>query len=70
MVRMIWVLSLFLLSSCILPKRYIIVQTMGETEDGHRCYHVESVNGKDIDVIKLPSNSVECEIKWIRIKNY
>ena len=70
MVRLIWVLSLFLLSSCILPKRYIIVQTMGETEDGHRCYHVESVNGKDIDVIKLPSNCTEGEIKWIRIKNY
>ena len=43
---------------------------MGETEDGHRCYHVESVNGKDIDVIKLPSNCIEGEIKWIRIKNY
>ena len=43
---------------------------MGETEEGFRCYHVESVNGKDIDVIKLPSNSVEGDIKWIRIKNY
>ena len=42
---------------------------MGETEDGHRCYHVESVNGKDIDVIKLPSNCIEGEIKWIRVKN-
>lgn len=70
MVRLIWILSLFLLSSCILPKRYIIVQTRGETEDGHRCYHVESVNGKDIDIVKLPSNNIEGEIKWIRIKNY
>ena len=41
---------------------------MGETEEGHRCYHVECVNGKDIDVIKLPSNCIEGEIKWIRIK--
>tara|TARA_R110000744_G_scaffold105524_5_gene201660 strand:+ start:259 stop:471 length:213 start_codon:yes stop_codon:yes gene_type:complete len=70
MVRLIWVLSLFLLSSCVLPKRYIIVQTRGETEDGHRCYHVESINGKDIDIVKLPSNNIEGEIKWIRIKNY
>ena len=70
MVRLIWVLSLFLLSSCILPKRYIIVQTMGEPEDGFRCYHVESINGRDIDVIKLPSNFIEGETKWIRVKNY
>ena len=70
MVRLVWILFLFLLSSCVLPKRYIIVQTMGETEEGHRCYHVESVNGKDIDVIILPSNNIEAEIKWIRINSY
>ena len=70
MVRLVWILFLFLLSSCVLPKRYIIVQTRGETEDGHRCYHVESINGKDIDIVKLPSNNIEGEIKWIRIKNY
>ena len=43
---------------------------MGEPEDGFRCYHVESINGKDIDVIKLPSNFIEGETKWIRVKNY
>ena len=53
-----------------LPKRYIIVQTLGESEDGNQCFHIESINGRDIDIIKLPSTFKEGEIKWIRIKNY
>ena len=61
---------MFLLTSCILPKRYIIVQTMGEPEDGHRCFHIESINGRDIDVVKLPSSYNEGDIRWIRIKRY
>jgi len=61
---------MFLVTSCALPKRYIVVQTMGESEDGHRCFHIESLNGRDIDIVKLPSSFSEGQIKWVRIKRY
>jgi hypothetical protein len=70
MKKTIWILFVFLLFSCALPKQYIIIQTVGDAENGYQCYHVESLNGRDIDVVRLPSNFTEGDIKWIRIKTY
>lgn len=57
----------FLLTSCAIPQKCVIIEVLGVPDKGKRPYHVERVNGGYNDVVFLQEGLKEGDIVKVKI---